>query len=108
METNFTLADLRYYYKIRQQDFERLAAVYETLTEEIKSKGSLENLNMTIISKRCDISKTLIAKRLRELEDLEVVEIKGEGRYQRIAFNSSSKNVPYIEELIKKRKSEKS
>jgi len=107
METKFTLADLRYYYKSRQQDFERLAAVYETLTEEVKSKGSLENLNMVIISKRCGVNKTLVAKRLRELEDLQVVEINGEGRYQRIAFNSSSKNVPYIEELIKKIKSEK-
>ena len=77
----FTIGDLKYCFKERKTDFTRLIKVYEIIRAEaekspivIKNSGMIETgLNFSKLSEKSGFGQNLLAKRLKELRDLEVV-----------------------------------
>jgi len=116
-DMKFTIGDLKYCFKERKTDFTHLIKVYEIIRAEaekspivIKNSGMIETgLNFSKLSEKSGFGQNLLAKRLKELRDLEVVyyyDIHRKGVQLRIYFNSNNENCQYLNKMLEKAKNE--
>ncbi|MEM5872359.1 MAG: hypothetical protein QXD55_00640 [Candidatus Aenigmatarchaeota archaeon] len=105
----FNKRDLDYYFKERKTDFSRLAIIYLTIKEDakrskiFKSDGKIETgLNLVKIHEKTGLGPSLIVKKLKELNDLGIIEYDRFGTQIRIYFNPKNENCSYLDKLIEK------